>query len=111
MLHKLKKIDNIYYCVLSSSTTEQEVKMAEGFMRLLPLSGFPGVTSPYRHLLVKSWHHHAKQLFTFILSLLPPPRRLCVYLRFSKISRKVYERISMKFSLNADNGPRNIKFW
>lgn len=31
MSSKLKKIDNIYYCVLSSSTTEQEAKMAEGF--------------------------------------------------------------------------------
>lgn len=51
MLRKAKKIDDIYYCVLSSSTTEQEVKMAEGFMRLLPFSGFPGDTSPYRHLL------------------------------------------------------------
>lgn len=67
MLRKVKKIDNIYYCVLSSSTTEQEVKMAEGFMRLLPLSwrwqahGAPAG---------RSWNRHAKHfILAFIFGL------------------------------------------
>lgn len=57
MSSKLKKIDNIYYCVLSSSTSEQEAKMAEGFMSLLPLSGFSRVRGPWRPLLLKSRYH------------------------------------------------------
>lgn len=53
MLRKVKKIDDNYYCVLDSATTRQEVKMAEPFVRLLPLSGFPGVTIVYCPLLFK----------------------------------------------------------
>lgn len=97
MSSKLKKIDNIYYCVLSSSTTEQEAKMAEGFMSLLPLSGFSRVRVPWRHLLFNSRHHHAKRLFTFISSLVPPPGRLCDNRRLSAFfQNKPVSEIFMK---------------
>lgn len=103
MLRKVKKIDNIYHCVLSSSTTEQEVKMAEGFLLLLPLSGIPGVTSPYRHLPFKSCHRQSKQLFIFILSLLPPPRRLCDNRRLSAFFYILSSRETLTFE-----HPKNI---